>query len=431
MFEFIQTQLENQFLSGGMVLMIFGFILALGRRIPSQLYSYLQRKLVTIVDVSDQDQAFYWIQEWLAQHEYSKKTRLLTVTTQKRGYNNLEKMEPRVVGEPDEEEKPEIFFSPAPGMHLLKFEGHWLLLIRERREVQGTSDHQYWRDMFVIKTFTRDRDLFRRLMHKAQAIAFPTKEQRVSIYAPNYGTWAITSSRPPRDPDSVILDGGLMESVLQETEEFFDSGEWYRDRGIPYQRGYLLYGPPGNGKTSLVVALASKLRRDVYLSKVTSVDDSQFRMLMCNVPKHSIVLLEDIDCFFEGRENTSDSGMISDCYKITFSGFLNALDGIMCSEGRLLIMTTNHPEKLDAALVRAGRVDRKIEIDNATRDQAYRLFQRFFDDELTAKEFAQALTEGALSMADLQGILLNNRADPKAAVKELLTCQVHMLKEAS
>jgi chaperone BCS1 len=431
MIEFIRTQLENQFLSGGMVLMLLGAALAMSRRIPAHIYNLLHRKLVTTVDVSDQDQAFFWIQEWLAQHEYSKKTRLLTITTQKGRYSAngiVETPNPPVYEEAD---KPEIFFSPAPGMHVLKFEGHWLLLIRSRREVSGTTGVQYWRDMFVIKTFSRDRDIFRRLVQESRAVAFPEKEQRVSVYAPNYGNWSITSSRPPRDPDSVILEGSLMEDILKDSEEFFSSGEWYRRRGIPYQRGYLLYGNPGNGKTSLVVALASKLKRDVYLAKITGIDDSQFRQLMTSVPCHSIVLLEDVDCFFEKQDKMDDGSHIWEGNKLTFSGFLNALDGIICSEGRLLIMTTNHPEKLDPAMIRSGRIDLKKELCNATRDQARRLFLRFFNDRGRAGEFAGALPEGALSMADLQGILLNNRNDPRKAVEDVRRPRVLLPREVA
>jgi len=430
MIEFIKGQLENQFLSGGAVLMVLGALLAMSRRIPNQIYQFLHRRLVTTVDVSDQDQAFFWIQEWLAQHEYSKKTRLLTITTQKSGGNKIEeKLGPPRENGTVEEDKPEVFFSPAPGMHLLKFEGHWLLLIRSRREVQGAGYANFWRDTFDIKTFARDRGIFRRLVHEARAVAFPERDPRISVYAPNYGTWAITSNRPPRDPDSVVLKEGIMEDLLEDAETFFLSSEWYQSRGIPYQRGYLLYGPAGNGKTSFVIALASQLRRDVYLAKVNGIDDSQFRMLMTNVPKHSIVLIEDVDCFFEGRENKSKD--ILDINSLSFSGFLNAIDGILCSEGRLLIMTTNHKEKLDAALIRSGRIDRKIPINGATRDQARRLFMRFFDDRSRSLEFAAALPEDVFSMADLQGILLNHRDDPHSAIEDLRCPRVVASKEVA
>lgn len=413
MIEFIQTQLENQFLSGGMVLMIFGTVLATGRRIPIHIYNYLKRKLVTSVDVSDQDPAFYWLQEWLAQHEYSQKTRLLTASTNKGEYGMMEKAQ----GPPESgsESRPQIAFSPAPGMHLLRFEGQWLLLTRDRKEVQTSQSSKFWRDSFVIQTFARDREVLRRLLYEAQEVAFPDKERRVELYTPAYNNWQVVASRPPRDPESVVLEGALMEDLLEDTKTFFASAEWYHDRGIPYQRGYLLYGPPGNGKTSIAIVLASALERDVYLAKVSSIDDGVFRQLMAQVPRHAIVLIEDVDCFFEGRESTANDSYT----RLSFSGFLNAVDGITCSDGRLLILTTNHPEKLDEALVRAGRIDRKVEIGNATCDQAHRLFLRFFDSRDQATRFSGALPDGGLSMADLQGILLDNRADPEGAIVAL------------
>lgn len=63
---------------------------------------------------------------------------------------------------------------------------------------------------------------------------------------------------------------------------------------------------------------------------------------------------------------------------ISLSGLLNAIDGVATHEGRVLIMTTNHPEKLDAALVRPGRVDRKVEFRLAMREQVRELFVRMY-----------------------------------------------------
>lgn len=63
---------------------------------------------------------------------------------------------------------------------------------------------------------------------------------------------------------------------------------------------------------------------------------------------------------------------------ISLSGLLNAIDGVASAEGRVLIMTTNHAEKLDAALVRPGRVDRKVEFQLAAKDQIRELFVRMY-----------------------------------------------------
>jgi len=94
--------------------------------------------------------------------------------------------------------------------------------------------------------------------------------------------------------------------------------------GIPYRRGYLLYGPPGNGKSSLVEALAGELKLKIcYLSLTKINDDDTLSRLMNSVPPSSIILIEDIDAIFAGREVA-----VGTYCRVSFSGLLNALDGV-------------------------------------------------------------------------------------------------------
>ena len=111
---------------------------------------------------------------------------------------------------------------------------------------------------------------------------------------------------------------------------------------------------------------------------------------------------------------------------MTFSGFLNALDGVASGEERIIFMTTNHPEKLDPALIRPGRVDLMQLIDDATPAQARALFDRFYggdpsavisDTELGAlSEALGSLIQDNMdsgrrvSMAALQGLFIRNDA---------------------
>ncbi len=110
------------------------------------------------------------------------------------------------------------------------------------------------------------------------------------------------------------------------------------------------------------------------------------------------------------------------------SGLLNALDGVSSREGRVLFLTTNHPEQLDPALVRPGRVDRKIELGYATPDQARRLFRWYYrDNGLSSEElcrhanrFAAYVPDGKLCMAAIQEHLLRHRRSPEGAAHEVL-----------
>ncbi|WP_306116992.1 MULTISPECIES: AAA family ATPase [unclassified Roseovarius] len=101
---------------------------------------------------------------------------------------------------------------------------------------------------------------------------------------------------------------------------------------------------------------------------------------------------------------------------VSFSGLLNAIDGVAAQEGRALVMTTNHKEKLDPALIRPGRADVHTELGMVNAATARRLFERFFpgEDDL-ASVFEQRLGGQKHSPAQIQGWLLANSADPKVA----------------
>ena len=186
--------------------------------------------------------------------------------------------------------------------------------------------------------------------------------------------------------------------------------------GIPHRRGYLLYGPPGCGKTSFCQALAGALQLDLCLLLLSGhkTTDSQLAALFRNAPPRSILILEDVDAVFTKREKQNDSLQSS----ITFSGLLNAIDGVLSQEGRLMIMTTNHIENLDPALIRPGRCDVKIMVRNASAQQLVAMFLRFFpgQDE-NARRFASSVPEDILSLARVQGHLMRYRHSAEEAIE--------------
>jgi mitochondrial chaperone BCS1 len=200
----------------------------------------------------------------------------------------------------------------------------------------------------------------------------------------------------------------------------------YESLGIPWRRGYLLFGPPGTGKTSLVTALASELRLNVCALSLASshLTDERIHSLMSSVPPRSALLIEDVDAFFREREQAS-AGM-----KLSFSGFLNALDGVATHEGSVLFMTTNRPERLDPAIVRAGRIDYRLELGLADRTQLVGMCLKFFPDRSEAEQFADALPVGVFSPARIQEALLNE-ADAAGAAKALATSSAAAAEQAA
>jgi len=113
------------------------------------------------------------------------------------------------------------------------------------------------------------------------------------------------------------------------------------------------------------------------------LDDDSLNTLLNSTEVNSIILLEDIDAIFQGREAVNKKDYDGEDWTRSgpsFSGLLNALDGVRSQEGRILIMTTNHKEKLDPALLRPGRADLQIELGNAKRCQLIGLFKKFYPE---------------------------------------------------
>lgn len=107
------------------------------------------------------------------------------------------------------------------------------------------------------------------------------------------------------------------------------------------------------------------------------MDDDTLNTLLNNSPMRSIILLEDIDAIFVDRTSVQKQNQ-QFSRSVTFSGLLNALDGVRSQEGRILMMTTNHREKLDPALLRPGRADVHVELNYASEKQMKGLFNKFF-----------------------------------------------------
>lgn len=412
--QFLSNQLEkNQIFTGGLILMVGGAILAYCRQLPGQIWAWLRGMWVIEIDILDRDPAFDWIDQWLAQHTYAQRhARWLTVRTQPIDYKERQ-------ADPSLDGRPRILFTPAPGRHYLFYRGRLMSLHRERPKPNQTSAQPInVRESFSITIYSRDRRIAQQFLEDARDIALPPGKDRLSIYRASYSSWDEQMQRLPRPPESVVLKAGQMESLVADAKTFLQRRDWYLERGLPYRRGYLLHGPPGTGKSSAVLAVASALRMDLALLSLngSTLDDNELGQLLSQVPANALVLIEDIDCAFHQRQGTAEKTS-----RLTFSGLLNALDGVAAGEGRMLFATTNHPERLDPALIRPGRIDCRFEIAYADRDQLRRIFERFFPDgdPAVADYFAESCPEDSLPMSAVQTHLIRYAHDADEAVARI------------
>lgn len=153
--------------------------------------------------------------------------------------------------------------------------------------------------------------------------------------------------------------------------------------------------------------------------------DDKLNHLLLNVPARTLVLLEDADAAFANRRQVEGDGYAG--ANVTYSGLLNALDGVASAEERIILMTTNHIDRLDDALIRPGRVDMTLHLGHATEWQMARLWDRFYADKdpdgVARTRFLQKSKRldlvGNVSTAALQGLFLYNKDDVEGAISLL------------
>lgn len=197
--------------------------------------------------------------------------------------------------------------------------------------------------------------------------------------------WELIRSRCNKNFDNTIVTNNVKTELFDDIKWFYDNEEWYSNKGIPYKRGYVLYGPPGTGKTSIIKAIANSYNIPVFTIDFDCVrNNNDLIKLVTDINYFSqnnkyILCFEDIDrtSFIKSLGRYYDEKISLDC-------ILNILDGIMETYGRIVIITANDISEIKkiSALVRPGRIDKSILIDNCDESQVVRLFNNFFDENI-------------------------------------------------
>ena len=405
MLESLQSALAaNQLVSGGVVLAALGVAAMWLRDLPGRFAGWAKHFLVTTLTVDSREELLFpALVEYMDTRDALRRLNNFTVRTVRDQDSSCQSLGEEL----QQGGRPRAAFSPGEGFHLFVLDGRLMWMKREVQVGMAIVER------ITLSTLGRDKRPLEAIVEAAMEHRIARELDRIAIYVPStYGNdWTRARLGNNRMLDSVVLEAGQKEAILADLERFFAGRARYETLGIPWRRGYLLYGPPGTGKTSLVTALASELSLNVCVLSLASpnVTDEKIGNLLASVPGRSVILIEDVDAFFQSRAK-ADSQV-----RVSYSGFINALDGVAAHEGSVVFLTTNHPQLLDEAAIRSGRVDFRLELGPCDRDQLERMFLKFVDDPAAAARFADSVEPGRWSPAQVQERLL------KAATAEEAT----------
>ncbi|CAF3626178.1 unnamed protein product [Fusarium graminearum] len=484
------------------LLLIVSGIMFVWNYITEYSWSIIGQHLMSAVRIRTDDEIYNIVMAWVAKQRFSQGSRRFMVNTNINSrswflycWNDDE-------DEDESESRKPLQYTPSVGSHFFWYKGHILLF--ERHENRDRSPFiSSSSEELSISCFGRNPRIIKELLLDAQEQYIKKDEQQTVIYRGSLGsnggdpTWQRCLSRASRPISTVILDEKTKSELIEDVTDYLNPNtrRWYSNRGIPYRRGYLLYGPPGTGKSSLSLALAGFFRMRIYMVSLSSIlaTEENLASLFAELPRRCVVLLEDIDSAgltHTREEKKGDNSTEIDTVvpvpaapaqpgappttapmppgRLSLSGLLNILDGVASQEGRILIMTTNHLEKLDKALIRPGRVDKIVQFGLADDEMSASIFRaiyapyegedvdvgaakvKYLDIEEAQKhaalaektrlgtlerisalatKFAAKIPSLEFSPAEIQGLLLKNKRNPEAAIDAIDDWVVETRKE--
>jgi len=357
--ELIDYLSKNQIFSGiavgSLTTTVFISIAYYLRNLPEKFIKFILKKLIYKLEILSTDVEYYGhILVWLSQFN----NRNLKSYTFKQYY--------------DINDETSNILNMGSGIHIVWYKNRIIFIERSILEINLTANTPVV-EKIIISYFGLSNKFLKNLVSEIEIL--DDKKDKVPIFINSQSFWH-KKYKNNRLIKTIIFNRKY--EILNIINNFLNNEKWYSEHGVPYKLGMLIYGPPGTGKSSFILSLASELKLGIYLLDLSNKNIiNNINVLTSDIKKKSIILLEDFDKVFIVNEKFEEN---------IIPQVLNLLDGLNSNHGCIYILTANDIDKINNILIRRGRIDLYIQMNNFGYDECKEMFYLFYP-EATNEQF--------------------------------------------
>lgn len=281
----------------------------------------------------------------------------------------------------------DVSFVPGLGFHWFLYGGRYYWFRYQELDSQGV---EFQKERITIMTFGISLKAMEVL---SQAFTVKPNSDYLTVYSPSHNgrdSWAVAGNIPIKNHPALIVNPNVQLDVFDRVGEFLAGEQWYRDRGLAYKLTLMLMGPPGTGKTSIAREIAIRYGLRFHDVNLSTMDNATFKRVISTM-KSGVLLIDDFEENTALHRRTSETveseepmspGSIARS-RVSLSTFLSVLDGAIPLDNVIVVLCTNHPEKLDPAIYRPGRVDYNVVVKDLEAPQVLAYIKRMYGFDYT------------------------------------------------